>query len=372
MSVIARIWGRYGGKDVLKTLEISKTFVDHFPRKKTVNKLLFDLNSRLAYNKLYPICVSLYHDVDNDTIQHVLQGVRGSDLVVMRHALERVRKRNRYTYKDMVELENKLLDKAAELGDNDAISVLSFRTLRQEITSENEVDEEEVSIARKLFKDLYSIEHPLTIKLLGDLSSDGGKSIEALTFYKRFIDIAVKDNGKLLYGSDELIGEVYGKIGEIEFSYNSNMRKAEENWLKCLQLASVENATRWCYLLSQIYMNSEPQKSRILLEKCAAQGFKESFPSLGFLEMNLFRNLQRAKEWFKLGMEVFELQSFIGFFDCCVSLNDWASALKCFRSIEKIHKMDTFGNESNHRTVIQNFMETRADSIEMVLLKASF
>lgn len=371
MSFVGRLWSRQS-RDVIKSLEVSKAFSDHFPRKKTVNKLLFDLNSRLAYKKLYPVCVGLYHNADESTMSHLLQGVKGSDLMVMRNALEKVRNRTRYARKDMLELESKLLDKAAELGDNDAISVLSFKTLKQEMSQEGIQDDEEIEIARRLFKDLYSINHPLTIKLLGDLSLDSGNSLEALNFYRKFIDIAVKDDGKLLSGNDEIIGEVYGKIGEIEFSYNSNMLKAEENWRKCLQLTSVENSVRWYFLLSQIYMNSDPLKSRILLEKCASQGFKESFTSLGFLEMNLFKNLDRAKEWFKLGMEVFELQSFIGFFDCCVTLNDWNSALKCFRSIEKIGKMDTFGNDSNHKAVTQSFMDTRADSIEKVLLKAGF
>ncbi|KAL3228941.1 Protein MSS2, mitochondrial [Nakaseomyces bracarensis] len=373
MSFLRSLWSKQAGSEALKTLEISKSFNDHFPRKKTLNKLLFDLNSRLAYKKLYPVCVALYHDAEDSTVKQVLQGVRGSDLMIMRNALEKVRNRTRYIRQDILSLESKLLDKAAELGDNDAISLLSFNTLKEELKgNETEDDGDEVEIARKLFKELYNIEHPLTIKLLGDLSLDNGNSVEALKFYRKFIDIAVRDHGKLLYGNDELIGEVYGKIGEIEFTYNSNILKAEENWIRCLQLTSVETSVRWYYLLSQVYMNSEPMKARILLEKCAAQGFKESFTSLGFIEMNLFDNIDRAKEWFKLGMEVFELQSFIGFFDCCVNREDWISALKCFRSIEKISKMESFGNDSNHKPVTQSFLNTRAQSIEKVLLKAGF
>ncbi|KAH7586440.1 Protein MSS2, mitochondrial [Nakaseomyces glabratus] len=359
--------------DVLGTLEVSKKFMEHFPKKKTINKLLFDLNSRLTYKKLYPIYVGLYHGVPVPQQQKLLDGVKGSDLIVMRNVLEKVRNRTRYARPDMLKLEDKLLELAAELGNNDAIAILSFRSIRENMgtNSAAEANNEEVTIAKKLFKDLYNINHLLAIKLLGDLALEANNWEEALTFYNKYINIAVKDNGHLLTGNDDLTGEVYGKLGEIEFTYLANMTKAEEYWQKCLELTSVEDSVRWYFLAAQIYMSSEPLKSRILLEKAASQGFKESLTSLGFLEMNYFRDYGRAKEWFKLGMEVFELQSFIGFFDCCVKNEDWIAALKCLKSIEKIGTMESFGSDNTNKATVSNFMNSRAEFIDKVRLKSA-
>ena len=90
--------------------------------------------------------------------------------------------------------------------------------------------------------------------------------------------------------------------------------------------------------------------------------YKESFKALGFLEMNYFENLYKAQEWFKLGMELFELECFIGYFDCCALLGEWALANKCFKSLEKIAE-----NNSHYKSLVKQFVEARHDKVKRAL-----
>lgn len=321
-------------------------FYDVFPQKKLVNKLLFELDSRLTFPKLYPLYESLYNTMDDVQGQvKVPTGITVSDIMVMKKVLEKLRHRTKSINKNLLALENEILNKAAEMGNNDAISLLAFDTLKDSSSNSHE----DIAYAKTLIKELYQLRHPLTVKLTGDLTFKNNDLINAEKYYKDFL--ALEDD-------TFLAGEVYGQLGQISFR-KPNLFKAEDYFLKSIKLCPLEYSVHSYFYLGQMYMNSQPLKARALLESTATQGFKESFKILGFLEMNYFEDYSKAQEWFKLGMELFEMECFVGYFDCCVKLEEWVNAKRCFNSMTTLLQ-----SNANYEPVYSNFVTTRKDKLE--------
>lgn len=323
------------------------SFNEIFPQKRMVNRILFELDSRLSFGKLYPLFELAYNNVDSEDIP-VTSGITASDVMVMKKVLEKVRSRTKSVNRHLLKLENVLLDKAAEMGNNDAVSLLAFDVLKD--PSKNTSDD--VLHAKLLIKDLYKRKHHLTMKLTGDLALKAGDNSQAETYYRRFLE---------LESDTFLAGEVYGQLGQFSF-HKTDLIPAERYFLKSIQYSPLEYSVHSYFYLAQIYMNSDPLKARTLMENCATQGYKESFKALGFLEMNYFENLYKAQEWFKLGMELFELECFIGYFDCCALLGEWALANKCFKSLEKIAE-----NNSHYKSLVKQVVEARHDKVKRAL-----
>lgn len=320
-------------------------FHEVFPQKKMINKLLFELDSRLTFSKLYPIYRKIYENMDQTTEIPIPDNVSCKDIMIMKKVLEKVRHITKSVNKNLLRLENEILDKAAEMGDNDAVSLLAFDVLKN--PSMNTKDD--VCHAKKLIKELYQRRHPLTIKLTGDLAFNNGDNKTANDYYLKLLQIEQETF---------LAGEVYGKMGQILLQ-NSNLLKAEEYFLKCIKLCPIDYSVHSYYYLGQMYMNSDPFKARALIESCATQGFKESFKTLGFLEMNYFNDLYKALEWFRLGMELFEIECFVGYFDCSMKLQDYKSAKKCFTSMEFLVK-----NNKSFEPIFHEFVQMRRGKIK--------
>lgn len=335
---IVRRYGTVGSRLSRPPLE------EVFPRKRMINRILFELDSRLSFGKLYPVFESSYNNVDQEDIP-MPTTISASDVMLMKKVLEKVRSRTKSVNRHLLKLESALLDKAAEMGDKDAIALVAFDVLKD--PSKN--SQEDVSYAKLLIKDLYQKEHHLTLKLTGDLALRGGDSSQAVRYYRHFLR---------LEDDTFLAGEVYGQLGQISFK-ETDLDLAEKYFLKAIALSPLEYSVHSYFYLAQIYMNSDPLKARTLMESCATQGYKESFKALGFLEMHYFGDFYKAKEWFKLGMELFELECFIGYFDCCTSLCEWTLANKCLRSLEKIGQTN-----ATYKTVVEQFIEARKDKIE--------
>lgn len=311
-----------------------------------VNKILFELDSRLAFNKLNEAYESIYDRIDEENQDGILpKGINSTDVMIMKKVLEKVRHKTKSINKHLLTLENTLLEKAAEMGNKDAVSLLAFDVLRD--PSHNTT--EDVAYAKLLIKDLYKRKHHLTLKLTGDLAFKSDNLDEAKKYYKLFLEVE----------SDSFLsGEVYGQLGQIYFR-TTKLSEAESSFLKSLQFSPLEYSVRSYFYLSQMYMSSDPVKARTLMESCATQGFKESFKALGYLEMNYFRDLYKAQEWFKLGMELFELECFIGYFDCCALLKDWGLANKCYISMQRMAELN-----KNYKPLILEFSEARHDKIK--------
>ncbi|GAV51743.1 hypothetical protein ZYGR_0AF02140 [Zygosaccharomyces rouxii] len=315
-------------------------FHEVFPQKRTINRTLFELDSKHTFGKLYPLYDAVYQNMQKGIDTEIPKGISPSDLMIMKKVLEKIRHRTKSINPHLLALENALLDRSAELGNNDAISLLAFDVLREpEHNSPEDVD-----YGKKLIKELYKKNHHLTIKFLGDLSLKHGNDSEALKYYLKFLELEDRTF---------LAGEVYGKLGQISFR-KPDLRKAEESFLKAIKLSPLEYSVHSHFYLAQIYMNSDPLKARALMENCATQGFKESFKTLGFLEMNYFGDFTKAQEWFRLGLELFQLECFIGFFDCCAKLKDWAAANKCYETMLRLQEVN-----ANYKEIIDRFVVNR-------------
>lgn len=331
----------YGNFSALKR----PPFNEIFPPKRMINKILFDLDSRYASGKLYVVYESVYNNLDKENYTREFpNSFNASDVMIMKKVLEKVRHRTKSINKHLLELENSLLDSAAEMGNKDAVALLAFDVLKD--PSQN--TSEDVEYSKLLIKDLYKRKHHLTLKLTGDLAFKNNNLKEAENYYKQFLD--VEDD-------TFLAGEVYGQLGLIGLRA-SNLADAERFFLKSIQLSPLKYSVHSYFYLSQMYMSSDPLKARTLMENCATQGFKESFRSLGYLEMNYFKDYYKSQEWFKLGMELFDIECFIGYFDCCCTLKEWAMANKCYKSLQRMAEINP-----KYRPLLEEFDVARSDKI---------
>lgn len=288
---------------------------------------------------------TVYEDMQNGIDTDIPKNISPSDLMVMKKVLEKVRHRTKSINPHLLALENAMLDRSAELGNNDAISLLAFDVLRNPENNSTE----DVDYGKKLIKELYKKNHHLTFKLLGDLSLKSGSHSKASNYYMKFLEMEDRTF---------LAGEVYGQLGQINFR-KPDLQTAEKCFLQAVKLSPLEYSVHAHFYLAQIYMNSDPLKARALMENCATQGFRESFKTLGFLEMNYFEDILKAQEWFKLGMELFEFECFVGFFDCCTKLKDWPAANRCYETMLKLQKINT-----NYREVVKKFVVNRQEKVE--------
>ncbi|CAI4057485.1 Mss2p SKDI_04G1390 [Saccharomyces kudriavzevii IFO 1802] len=329
-------------------------FQEIFPKKRTINRILFQLDTRLTYREMYPIFVQISQSSTEEKIpwKKKYPYIKSSDLIQMRNVLITLRMQNKFVHKNLLAMEDKLLNFAAELGNNDAISILSFNAIQQHDKGNAKYyDQNDVETADRFIKELYARNHHLTIKLIGDFFLKNKAESKAEKYYKEFLK---------LESNTKLAGEVYGKLGEIQIKQVNGFLRAEKSWLECIRLLELERSSRWYFLLAKLYLSSEPLRAKPLLEKCASIGFKESFKTLGFIELNYFQNYERAKEWFKIGLEIMDLECFLGFFDCCLKLKDTSSARNCLESLKKLE------SNNNQRAIINTFLESRKESMKLL------
>lgn len=311
------------------TAAIPKTqpLIEIFPKAKTVKRLLFELDSPFTYKQLFPVYQDLYISLNSDALHNGTpvtypKNFNGGSMMLMKKVLERIRFKNKSTNQILLKLENRILYQASRLGDNDAIAILSFDTLNNDGSNA-----QEKQYAKDLIKQLYEIDHPLTFKLTADMMFKSEQFQQAKQYYEKYL--------KFDKNEKYVESEVYGKLGEI-FLKLSSVDSAEECFLKSIRLAPLQYSIFSYFHLSQIYINSQQEKARKLLEACASEGFKESFALLGFLESNHFKNYEKAKLWFQLGMEIMEIDCYMGYMNCCISTKDWDNALNVFNSLKQI------------------------------------
>ncbi|CCH59751.1 hypothetical protein TBLA_0B09340 [Henningerozyma blattae CBS 6284] len=351
-----------------KTLTNTNEFVEFmniFPRKKQVQRTLFELDSNLTYKQLLPVFQHIY--LNNKDLSIIKErNIQNEDLMIMKKVLERIRFKNKSVNKKIINLEDNLLNLAAEHGNNDAISILSFRTIINQEKGKNTTNTNEVKIAKDLIKQLFELSHPLTFKLTADMMYNSNNFQDASKYYKQFLKLEADKSSSIgdESGNSILEAEVYTKLGQISMKL-SDLNDAERYFIKAIQLAPIEYTCNSYYYLSQIYLNSNPLKSRSLLEACSSQGFKESFPQLGYLELNYFKNIKRAKFWFELGMRIFQAECYFGYFNCCIKLNDYENASNCYNSLQILYNSVS----ENDKQLIDLFIENKRNVLKNYILQ---
>lgn len=298
------------------------------PGKRTMNKILFDNDSRLSYKKVIPILNSVYSHIETPEDIILPNYVKSNDLMLCKQILASIRSTTNSINKNLVLLENELVEQAAELGNNDAIAMLAFESIEDPQTSK-----EDYKYANKLIDNLTNLKHPLVFKMAGDLAFKKGYHNQAEIYWLQFIELEL---------DTILASQVYANLGIYYFNYlkpRPDLTKAELYMKKSIKFGELDKYTIQAhYYLGQLYSMTDPILSKYHLEISASKGLKESFPSLGFLEMNIFKNYSKSLEWFKLGVESSnDLSCMIGQFDCFINLENLIQADGIYRNLVSVH-----------------------------------
>lgn len=339
------------GRPPLKTL---------LPSKKIVNRILFDEDSRLPYRKIVPILEAVYTHLDAPDSIRLPSYTKSYDVMMCKTLLYTIRNTTNTANRNLVALENELVQQAAELGDNDAITMLAFETISGPSTKDD------FKHANKLIAELTDLKHPLVFKMAGDLAFKKGLHAQAHQYWLQFLDVEA---------DTIMAANVYASLGIYFFQYARpiNLPSAKDYFLKSIKYGELDSSILQAhYYVGQMYSTSEPEVSRYHLEIAASKGLVESFTTLGFLEMNMFRNFSKALEWFKLGVEATnDLTCLVGQFDCYVALNNTKQALNVMGQLAGLrHKLkgraipkEMEAAFLQNKAIIDLFFDTRAKTI---------
>lgn len=321
-------------------------FAKVFPSKKLINRILFQYDSNATSRTIIPIYKSIYNE------NKIPKKYRNDPnvLFLMNRVLAKVKKLSNYESIPLQSMRDFLLYNSALTGSNDAIALLSY-----EILSKKESPPDKKKEAEKLLKDLVMVGHGLSFKIVGDLYHSMGQVKECVNWYSKFLE-----QPEL---ASELRGEVLEKIAEIEFKQDTkNIKIAEEKFLEVIKISKLQDCVKSYFYLAQIYIKYDPVKAKVLLEQCCSQGFKEAFKEIGYLEMNYFRNFIKAQEWFKIAMEIFDIECYFGYFDCSFELKEYNNCLNCLKSMENLLRVD-----KSYKDYIKLFVTHRAGKIQTVM-----
>lgn len=305
------------------------------PSKRTINRILFDNDSPITYSKMMPVLQNIYNNLSQPSKIEIPTSVKSLDLMVFRKLLTSIRSVTQSANKNLLDLENELVEQAAERGDLDAITMLAYEKVRENLRQETVVDKaakEDLAHANKLIKELTELKHPLVFKMAGDLAFEKKVYATAVDYWQQFLEL-----------EDDTIeaGHVYYSLGYYFFSQPppiQDFNKAKQYFQKCIQLTDLDlHSTKAHYYLGQLYLDKNPQVAKYFMEISALKSLLESFASLGFLEMNKFKNYDIAIEWFKLGVEANkDLLCLIGQFDCYIKMKQWRAADKVLRNLKEL------------------------------------
>lgn len=356
---------RWYSSDIPKRPELQTLL----PGKRTLNKILFDNDSRLSYKKIIPILEAVYSNVDTPEQILLPKYVKSNDLMLCKLILASIRSTTNSINKNLVHLENELVEQAAELGNNDAITILAFESIEKPDTSK-----EDYKYANKLIEGLTELKHPLVFKMAGDLAFKKGYHNQAEMYWLQFIELEL---------DTVLAGQVFANLGIYYFNYvkpRPDLTKAEINLKKSIKIGELDKFTIQAhYYLGQLYTMTDPILSKYHLEISASKGLKESFPSLGFLEMNVFKDYSKSLEWFKLGVESSnDLSCLIGQFDCYINLENYIQADGIYRNLASIYKKikearsrsnipkEILETMDTNQSLLNLFFNTRKASIQLL------
>lgn len=307
------------------------------PSKRTINRILFDNDSPITYSRMMPILTNIYNNLSQPSKITIPNTVKPLDLMVFRKLLTSIRSVTQSVNKNLLDLENELVEQAAERGDLDAITMLAFEKVRENVRGELVVDKaakEDLAHANKLITELTQLKHPLVFKMAGDLAFEKKVFATAVDYWQQFLAL-----------EDDTIeaGHVYYNLGYYYFSQPppvQDLPLAKKFFQNCIALTDLDlYSTKAHYYLGQLYLDTNPQVAKYFMEISALKSLLESFASLGFLEMNKFNNYEIAIEWFKLGVEANrDLLCLIGQFDCYIKMKQWAAADKVLRNLNELRR----------------------------------
>lgn len=290
------------------------------PKKKVIRQYLYEKKINLSYKKV----IQTYEACWNNEDTPLPAGVQAHDVYQLKTILEANRKKTGALSKTALLLESNLIEKAAEMGDNMAITLLCGRTLNDEKASE-----EDKSYAVKLLDDLCEIQFGPAFKIKGDIAYKHGHISKAEDLYQDCLD------ANLSQELNSVKIECLRSIGVIRFN-NYDLEQAKLYFQLAIAEAEQPSQVMDCHFyLSQI-LEEDKDRARYHLEQAARFGLKQSFAPLGFLLMNYFNRPDLAVEWFDLGNSIGDFNSIVGLFDVSIKQKKYDVARKAFENIEKL------------------------------------
>lgn len=296
-----------------------------FPPAKAVKRLLFDVDSRLSYAKLYPVYEQAYASLCSRAAFLLPLYASADDLMVMKEVLSTIRRRTRTANTHLVALEQELVEQAAAHGANDAVAMLAFDAIRPDSTA----SESDRAHAKQLVAQLFEAKNPLTFKLAGDQALRRKDAARAMEYYRQFL---------ALESDLHLLGEVYKALGHLQF-LEPDLEQAALLFEQAVRLGEPQLVAQPHYYLAQLYQH-DPERARHHYQLAAGQGLREAIGPLGMMELNVFNRPEIAMEWFRLGMEVLDPLLLLGAFDSLVRLDDWTTAAKAWTTIKTAAEKD--------------------------------
>lgn len=349
------------------TLPKSKPLLmDILPSKKMISRLLFDYDAPHNFNKYLPVIESIYDADEGISEPSIPDKFRGNDLLIFQRVLAQIRKQTHTINPHLLKLENDLVELAAERGSRDALCTLSFMALDETREGWSEDDK---NTAKVYIKELMEMEHPLAFKLAGDrelkgftdslaqkepvevieesttdlmptsdlsfsdMTSSPKQLSRAISLYEHFLKLDSKST--VAAAAHRSLGMIYFRTQELI--------KSEDHFNHAVNLAPVTDNAQAHFFLG-LLNEIDPMKSRYHFQMAAGEGFRESFANLGYLELNVFNELNKAKEWFALGAEFNVTECVVGLFDVAYRQKDWKRAKSIIDRAEKLGLSDLLKN----------------------------
>lgn len=367
---LLQLGGRYYSTGVASTGK--PLLLDILPSKKIISRLLFDYDARYNFSKYLPVVESIYDSLPDvfGKEPEIPEKFRGNDLLIFQRVLAQIRKQTHTINPLLLKLENELVEHAAERGSRDALCTLSFMALDD--NGEGWTEDDKIT-AKKYIKDLMEMEHPLAFKLAADRELKGfteslnRKEEEELVKEDRPLDaqvlrtedstadlsptldmsftnitsspkqlaraVSLYDHFLELDSKSTVAAAAHRSLGMIYFR-TQELVKAAEHFKHAVQLAPASDNAQAHFFLG-LLNEIDTLKARYHFQMAAKEGFRESFANLGYIELNVFNELKKAKEWFALGAELGVPECVVGLFDVAFRGKDWERAMSIISRAEK-------------------------------------
>lgn len=348
--------------------------MDVLPAKKMISRLLFDYDARYNFNNYLPVIESIY-DLTPGREAIIPEKFKGTDLLIFQRVLSQIRKLTHTINPLLLQLENDLIEYAAQRGSRDALCTLSYMALDE--FGEGWTEDDKLT-AKAYIKELMELEHPLAFKLAADrelkgftgfleknepkekreevntgltpteevsfsnITASSQQLSRAISLYEHFL--ALDTTSTVAAAAHRSLGMIYFRMQELV--------KAADHFLHAVNLAPVTDNAQAHFFLG-LLNEIDPMKARYHFQMAASEGFRESFANLGYIELNIFNELEKANEWFALGAELAVPECVVGLFDVAYRKKDWIKAQSVI-------------DKANYLGISELLSDVRKDSIAKV------
>lgn len=284
--------------------------------KRALKKYLYEFRVPLTYKKTMAVVEACLKD------EPFQKKVDPYTILQIKRALESYRKTEGKTSQSALNAEISLLERAAEMGNNSAISLLcGSRLAAKDCTKEDWKD------GSNLLKQLMDQGFPLAFKVSGDLAYGLKQFSHASNFYSLAIEKGLEDQ--------LLKTECYRNLGHIYFK-EGHLLKSLHNFNLACSTAPDQRQVADCHFYMAQLCESNRESARKHLEVAATYGLSDAFVPLGMLLLNYFNEPSMAKQWIKLGLVLDKTgEAAVGLFDVGVRLKDSKLIRQALAAIRK-------------------------------------